>query len=271
MAIDHVRAWVGGWGIKSPAKAVELAKRAGLDGAQIITNDLSKCRRAHEYGDKSEGGRYYKHSGILRLAEAFHAAGMDVGLMTWVMPHRIWIESAAEVLVPLCTDAGADSLEPDAEEPWTQADAPMGYREVKRKSKGDLVAEAYDEAAALFYSAFQGAPTIGVNAIGYTSTTRCDGLMEGAAYGVPQLYVTKTSGLTVESIPRITKRWRKHFLEADQEMVAGLAAYRQVDARHDIPAAARACAATGCTKAFVWQLKSMRDAEVLAGVQGIRG
>jgi hypothetical protein len=45
--------------------------------------------------------------------------------MSWIMPHAAYIDRAAELLIPICDDVGASSLQWDAEEPWMLAQKPM--------------------------------------------------------------------------------------------------------------------------------------------------
>lgn len=217
IGVRHVGAWAGTGSMSSPKAvrvAVNFAKSIGLDRLDIIVNDHSAWRAPAKFTT-------YDASKITALALDAKAAGLAVHLMSWCMPHRDYLLGARDALLPLLERTGAQSIQFDAEEPWTKAQHPMPY----------------PEAAHLLRDLFPRAQTmedklnvmVGVNAIGYTPADKVGPLLAVADYVVPQCYATSTSKLDPGTVvARLVQRWRKVFeFKPTCTWVAGLAAYRQ--------------------------------------------
>ncbi len=97
------------------------------------------------------------------------------------MPHAAYIDQAAELLVPICEDVGASSLQWDAEEPWMLAHKPMDYREAAER-----IADRFSNLSC----------PMGANAIGFVSIAKFGPLADICDYVVPQAYSTTSSGVT---------------------------------------------------------------------------
>lgn len=217
IGVRRVGAWTGSSSMASPRAirdAVNFAKAVGLGRLDVIVNDHSAWRAPTRFTT-------YPTVKIVALVHDARAAGLDVHLMSWVMPHRDYLLGARDALLPLLERTGASSLQFDAEEPWTQATKPMPY--------GD--------AAELVRALFPRAQTmedelnvmVGVNAIGYAPAEKVGPLLSVADYVVPQCYSTSTSKLDPSTVvARLMRRWRKVFtFKPTCNFVVGLAAYRQ--------------------------------------------
>jgi len=162
------------------------------------------------------------------------------------MPHANYIDQAADMLVPLCDDVGAASLQWDAEEPWMLAQRPMKHRDAAER-----IAERF---AAL-------SCPMGANAIGYASVEKFGPLAEICDYVVPQAYSTTSSGVVPgDGQRRIYERYEKAFA---RDIVMGLAAFRQTDIPgHSVRSAMTACVEAaddlGCDAVVYWSLRQIR-------------
>lgn len=205
LGIEKVGAWVGFNAMKTQ-KDVDICMKSckilGLKRLDIIVNDFSGNRLPTDFST-------YEPKLVARLADAANAAGLDVHLMSWIMPHKKFIEQASSKLTILSEMCQAKSIQWDAEEPWTLAKSPMKYSDAS-KLIGDL---------------FKGT-VMGVNGIGYTPVAKFGPLAEVCDYLVPQCYSTSTSGADPATVvPSYVKRWKNQF--GKKKMVVGLAAYRQ--------------------------------------------
>lgn len=204
--IRTVGAWCGSSALRDPKGAVKFAAAHGIDRLDVIVNDHSKDRAPTRFSLRDTDR-------IRNLADVAHAAGLEVHLMSWVMPHADFIHSAADKLLPLAEATGASSIQWDAEEPWTLAKHRLGY----------------PQAAKLIDKRFRGGPPMGVTGIGYASREKLTPLAAICDYAVPQCYSTHTSGLNPKNVGRkFTERWERVYRVP---VVCGLAAYRQ----HGIP------------------------------------
>ena len=162
------------------------------------------------------------------------------------MPHAAYIDQAAELLVPICEDVGASSLQWDAEEPWMLAHKPMDYREAAER-----IADRFSNLSC----------PMGANAIGFVSIAKFGPLADICDYVVPQAYSTTSSGVTPGDGQRhIFDRYKKAF---DRRIVMGLAAFRQSGiAGHNVESAMTACVNAAndreCDTVLYWSLRQIR-------------
>lgn len=202
-SIKTVGAWCGPAALKKPRNTVNFAAKNGINRIDIVVNDHSKWRTDKPFD-------IFNRAQIVALANAAAAKGIEVHLMSWVMPFENYIESAAEILIPLCKDTGAASLMWDAEEPWNQATNAMTHR-AAAKFLGQKFANL--------------SCPMGITGIGFAPVAKLGPLAELCDYAVPQVYVTSGSGLKPEKAPgRFYERWSKNFRKP---IVMGLAAYKQ--------------------------------------------
>jgi hypothetical protein len=203
VGISTVGAWCGSRSLAEPQKYVDFARAHRINRFDIVVNDHSKWREPSDF-------TIYNAAKIIRLAKLAREAGIEVHLMSWIMPHVRYITTAAQILIPLAEATQAASIQWDAEEPWMLA----------RKSMG------YERAAALIAEEFRKLPIpLGVNGIGYASVEKLAPLAKVCNYVVPQVYCTSTNGLDPRTAPsKFYSRWHKNF---DRPIVMGLAAYRQ--------------------------------------------
>jgi hypothetical protein len=247
-ALRHRRAWCGLSSLANPARDVEFAKSIGLTGLDIIANDHSAAREPRRFDTRPT-------QQIVTLATMARDAGLDVHLMSWIMPHKRYLKEAADVLPELMAKTGARSLVWDAEEPWTLAKKRMRYSEA-----GALVGELFADCE------FE----MGATGIRYAPTAKLAPLVAVCDYMVPQCYSTRTSKAdpsTVVSRGLVT--WRKKFGDGPR-FVPGLAAYRQsgIDG-HSIRSAMQAAidnAGEHSDTAIWWGLNSLRKSPGTAAV-----
>lgn len=109
-----VGAWIQNSLIGEPDRAVDLMKRGGFNSASLVTNDFSKNRGPTEYWTRDLAR-------LANMADACHAAGIEVTLTTWVMPHDVFVDGMLEQLPEIIDATGATRLYLDAEEPWNAA------------------------------------------------------------------------------------------------------------------------------------------------------
>ncbi|MCK5495983.1 MAG: hypothetical protein KAI80_06195 [Hyphomicrobiaceae bacterium] len=247
-ALRHRRAWCGLSSLANPARDVAFAKSIELTGLDIIANDHSAAREPRRFDTRPT-------QQIVTLATMARDAGLDVHLMSWIMPHKRYIKEAADVLPELMAKTGARSLVWDAEEPWTLARERLRYSEA-----GALVGELF--AVREF--------EMGATGIRYAPAAKLAPLVAVCDYMVPQCYSTRTSKAdpsTVVSRGLVT--WRKKFGDGPR-FVPGLAAYRQsgIDG-HSIRSAMQAAidnAGEHSDTAIWWGLNSLRKSPKAAAV-----
>lgn len=251
--ITTVGAWAGSRSLARPERYVKFAVAHGINRLDIVVNDHSKWRGPHKFTLRNPDK-------IVRLAQLAREAGIEVHLMSWLMPHGVYIKGAADKLPLLAEMCDASSIQWDAEEPWMLARDHDGH------ARGaERVAEAFKHL---------GLP-MGVNGIGYASVRKMGPLAEVCDYVVPQIYSTRTNGLDPKTAPaKFHKRWTKYF---KKPIVMGLAAYRQsgisgypteTDAMQSAVDAARA---TGVDTVLYWSLYHItRSPEVAKVIAGIR-
>lgn len=259
-ALRHRRAWCGLSSLAHPARDVAFAKSIGLTGIDIIANDHSAAREPRRFDIRPT-------QQIVTLATMARDAGLDVHLMSWIMPHANYLREAADVLPELVHQAGAMSVCWDAEEPWTLAKKRMKYADA-----GALVAELFADRT------FE----LGVTGIRYASTSKLAPLIvhrnlpklahlgDACNYIVPQCYSTSTSKADPSAVvSKGVATWRKKFGDGPR-MVPGLAAYRQSGINgHSIRSAMQAAidnAEEHSDTAIWWGLNSLRKSPKTAAV-----
>lgn len=209
--VRRVGAWAGWSSMDTDAavrKSIAVAQSAGLGRLDVIVNDHSTSRRERPFDT-------YPSQRVDRICKAAHDVGIETHLLSWLMPHRKYIERATAELVELTKNTGSLSMCFDAEEPWTRAVSPM----------------AYPEAAELVEHGM-GSTRWGVTAIGYASPSRLGPLVRLASYLLPQCYSTNNPKTPPPEVvvPRLVAHWKKvfpTFSAGEQQLVVGLAAYDQ--------------------------------------------
>ena len=250
--IETVGAWCGSATLAHPERDVDFAVENGINRLDIVINDHSASRKERAF-------TVHNTSRIKALCKRAQDNDIETHLMSWIMPHRRYLEQAADTLIPLCEDVGAASLQWDAEEPWVLAEKHMGFREA-----ASLVAEEFSDLPC----------EMGVTAIGFASVSKVGPLLEVSHYGVPQAYSTTRSGVEPGSGQKMLhKRWRNKF---GRPIVMGLAAFRQSGIPgHTVDSAMKACVKAsgelGCTTLVYWSLRHIRaSASVRHAIAGIR-
>ncbi|MEM9456897.1 MAG: peptidoglycan-binding domain-containing protein [Myxococcota bacterium] len=252
--IATVGAWTGQASFPRIAKDVQFCVDHGLNRLDVVVNDFSKRRGPAPFDT-------YRPSKIVELCQVARDRGLEVHLMSWIMPHATFIEQAAEQLIPLCEQTGASSLQWDAEEPWTKA----------------MDALPYEEAADRIARAFADLPCpMGVNGIGFVPAKRFRPLAEICDYLLPQCYATAGSRARPQTVVSLcVDRWRERF-GRDKRLVIGLAAYRQEGIEGLTPQQAMNSSldnvrAYGLDTVVYWSLRQIRESpEVAAAVAAIR-
>lgn len=199
--LPTVGVWCGRSSLRNPGRDVDFALEHNINRFDIVVNDHSKWRTPKSFDT-------YDKKQIVDLSRIARVYGIEVHLMSWVMPHEQYIVEAKEQLAQLMEETGAKSLQWDAEEPWTQGRGDMTHAQAAQ-----LIGELFSDTS------------MGVNGIGYAPKTKIGPLAEVCEYVVPQAYATRTSGLHPATAPyRFHTRWSKAF---KKPVVMGLAAYRQ--------------------------------------------
>jgi hypothetical protein len=199
---------VGAWATKSalddPAATVAGLLEAGANMCSIMLNDFRAA-------DSSVPFVTHDPELVIALADACHAAGIEVSLTSWIMPYRQFLADAAAQLLPLLKATRSSLLIWDAEELWVRAPGGMSH----------------DGAAELIEDLFGSTP-MGLTAIVYANTDALSGLAQVCGTWLPQCYATTNDGsMKPESAVNVgLYTWRKKFGEPDA-WIPGLAAYAQ--------------------------------------------
>lgn len=106
---DIIGAWTGLSCLNNPAKAIKLAKNAGINHLDIMINDGTAKKQFHIYHNEQK---------ILDVVKQIQDEGISVSFTTWVLPTEEWIAGIKDVLVPLANKAGVTEICFDLEEPW---------------------------------------------------------------------------------------------------------------------------------------------------------
>jgi len=258
--ITTVGAWCGTTSLRNPERDVAFARAHGINRLDIIVNDHSRSRSKRKFSVRSQ-------TKIVRLAKIARDAGIEVHLMSWVMPHKEYIEQAAAVLLPLLAATEATSIQWDVEEPWTRAKGAMDYTEAAKLIEKQFASRSC---------------RMGANGIGYTPQDKFAPIANICDYIVPQAYSTTRNGADPSTlVHKQVTRWKKNFGNVD--MAIGLAAYRQspknalgdLSAKTRIRLAVQAAEREGADTVIYWSLRWIRKnkevaaeiSKVLAGTQ----
>lgn len=189
---------IGAWCTRPSRSDVDFAADIGLRRLDVMVNDFSIARGPTKF-------RFDKLS--KDVVEYAASRGIAVHITSWIMPHVEFAREAGDELQHLCGVTGAQGVVLDAEEPWT------------------LAHQANREAAAdAFFDAMMGC-RCGVTGIGFADRAKLGPLMARADYGVPQAYVTRTSGLSIAGIKRVLQHWEAF----GKPITPALAGYRVTD------------------------------------------
>ena len=250
IGITTVGAWAGAASMASASairRDIAFAKSIGLRRIDIIVNDHAAERLPAKFTS-------YDLDKVTALADAAGAAGLEVHLMSWLMPSTPYIDRAADILLPLVRRCRAKSIVWDCEEPWT-----LARNQLPHAAAAEIVADR-----------FVGVPC-GVTGIGYAPTEKLAPICAVAEYIVPQCYSTASSGLNPGTVvPKFAARWRKVF--PGKPLAIGLAAYRQSGIPGYTPEAALRAASAGAeadpqaTTAIYWSLGQIRQSSIATRV-----
>ncbi|MCA9656523.1 MAG: peptidoglycan-binding protein [Myxococcales bacterium] len=254
--VVNVGAWSGQSSLNNPNDDVAFCAAHGINRLYVVVNDHSTSRSARDFDT-------FTRSKIVTLSKVARDAGVEVHLMSWIMPHATYLRQAAEQLIPLVADTGARSLQWDAEEPWTQAVDPPSYEEAAQQVARELASLTVP---------------MGVTGIGYTPADKFGPLAAVCKTLVPQCYATSGGSLKPESaVSSCVDRWRsKGFGGASPAWEIGLAAYRQEGIEgHTVASAMTASLDNARAYQFdsvvYWSLRQIRgSAEVTQVIGSIR-
>jgi hypothetical protein len=202
---DHpsmrVSAWLTSSTFNDPNATVAGLRAAGITTANLMINDFSADRGSTAF-------RTFDLGKINAMARACHAAGIEVHLTSWVMPHDAFLDGALEQLPALLSSTGATMLWWDAEEPWTQATGCFDY------------AAAAEKACSVF-------GRCALSGIGGALEELTE-LAKLCCIYSPQAYATTNSQSTPGGVvPYSIGQWRSRFGEPTEGWSIGLAAYDQ--------------------------------------------
>ncbi len=230
--------WVWAWGrTLRPSQTtewLELYQELGFTDAVFVLND---------YGFK-DFGLFASAQRVADVCHRYRDAGIRPHLMSWVKPKADFIHAAADVLVPLCSAAGATSLMWDVEEYWTQ-------------EKADHAQVAHEVLA----PAFADLPC----PMGVTGITSLPGkvkpLIAVSDYGCPQAYSFPGKATDSWYYPGRTQRLAAKFWGAQgKPLVMGLAAYKQGSTpRPEMSECVESSLALGVDRVCYWGANSLRD------------
>jgi hypothetical protein len=216
--IKTVGAWCGTASLANPARDVDFAVEHRINRLDIVVNDFAKSRAPQQFTMRDT-------KKIQKLCELARKKGVEIHLMSWIMPHKAFIDRAAQLLVPVCNDVGAASLQWDAEEPWTQAKDRMQYSDA-----ADRIADRFSGLTC----------RMGITARGFAEAPKVGPLVAICDYTLPQAYSTATSG--VEPGAGQKRIYRHYEAKFGKPITMGLAAYSQEGiAKHTIESAMIAC------------------------------
>lgn len=199
---------IGTWTTKSalsnPRDTAQALAAAGANEASIMLNDFAWARSEREF-------ETHDVEKIATFAGELHAAGLDVTLTTWVMPHEGFIRGMGAQLPALVELTGARATVLDAEEPWAQATGAMSH----------------DDAAELVGEVLEGQVLI-LSGISYANTSALIGLSRVCPIWSPQAYATTKDGSMdpAKAVSGSLSRWRSKFGEP-YSWIMGLACYSQ--------------------------------------------
>jgi len=211
--------------------------------ASIMVNDFAGERRRTQFDT-------FDRDRIVALADELRAAGIDVTLTTWVMPHAGFIAGLGDTMRELSYGTGATRIILDAEEPWMQAVAPLGY--------ADAAGRIRDALAGI---------DLGLTAIVYCDVEKTAPLAKICGTWMPQAYVTLAGGSPTALVRTAYTRWTTKFGSPSDGFVMGLAAYNQPRPASELmQPCLYACADVGIDAVCYWAHGSILDRDDVAAV-----
>jgi len=238
--------WAGKAQLRDPERWVDIIQQAGCERVDLVVNDLSRWR-VRQNGKVTNGWyktskhwQTYDESKLEAFAKAAVNAGLEVHTLFWAVPTPKGLTSAACWLHTFAETVGVSGHVLDAEEPITQS------------SYVDYGGNP-DEAAEHLFAMIR--EPLGVTHIGYAPVHTVQPFVSRAAYAIPQTYLTKTSGLTEDSVPRLLARSERKL--GAREMVGSFAMYRQPEP-DNIKATLCALKACGVKTAIGWHASSLK-------------
>jgi hypothetical protein len=199
----RVHAWVTSSCFEDPEKTVGELLAAGCSVASLMCNDFLKARGPTAFIT-------FSVDKINRMAAACWAAGIEVHLTSWIMPHDLFMDGMLEQMPELMASTKATLLMLDAEGPWADATGVFNY------------ADAAAKAARIF-------TRLGLSGIGSAPSELCE-LAKVCRVRSPQGYADDddTEGSTTDNVvPYSLREWRKRYGEAPDGWIIGLAGYDQ--------------------------------------------
>ncbi len=261
--IRHCSAWCG-WSSMATDAAIKrdiaLARSLGLTRLDVIVNDHSAARRDRPFDT-------YTRTRIYALCKAAREAGLEVVLLSWLMPFKDYIVRAGGELNVIAATTAARSVCFDVEEPYTKAVGPMPYEAAAQLVEDQMLELPW-----------------GVTAIGYANAAKLEPLVRRASFVIPQCYATRdTPTLPPERVAStLVTHWKKIFPSIVRPSTGtkttihvGLAAYHQEGIKgHTIDQARRAAfldaERTRAVDVVWWSLAAIRgDKRVQAAVKGL--
>jgi hypothetical protein len=213
---------------------LELYQELGFTDAVFVLND---------YGFDSFG-TFASPQRVADVCRRYRDAGIRPHLMSWVKPSADFINAAADVLVPLCGDAGAVSLMWDVEEYWTKPSA--NHAQVAH----EVLAPAFADLPCPM-------GTTGITAL----PGKVKPMVEVSDYGVPQAYSFPNKASSSWYYPGRTQRLANQFWSPfGKPLVMGLASYKQ--GPKPVPAMSEcveSSLAVGVDRVCYWGSASLRD------------
>lgn len=239
----EVAAWSGWTAIADPATAIARAKAKGIDRLSLFVNQ------------RPDGAAFstYDPAAVIAACAAIRAAGLRVGLVSWMTARPDWIEGAA-TLGRLATAAGVDELELDLEEEWTAI----------RGQSDSAIATATDRVFDLLRATYQ--RRIGVTAIVYHDPRVLSRAFGRADFMVPQAYATALNAATLPT-GALEREAAARYRPYSREIVMGVAGWNQPGA-YGIARAAdvmrvslAAISELGIRRVRIWRLELLDDYE----------
>ncbi len=238
--------WAGKAQLRDPQRWADRIAESGCKRVDIIVNDLSRWR-VRKSGKVSNGWRRvsrhfetYDTDKLEAFAKACHDVDLSVNTLFWAVPTRKGFINAACWLHTFADVVGVDSHVLDAEEPITRSSY-VDY--------GDDPERAAEHLASMLTR------PLGVTHIGYAPVETVRPFVRRAQYAIPQTYLTKTSGLTPDSIPRLIERAKTKL--GAKAIVGAYAMYRQ-PRPSNIAATIEALQACGVERAVGWHAAGLR-------------
>jgi len=208
--------WAGKAQLRNPQKWIDLILESGCERVDLVVNDMSRYR-VRQNGVVTNGWRRtskhfdtYDVDKLEKFGKAATDAGLELHTLFWAVPTRKGFISAACWLHTFAETVGVRGHVLDAEEPITQSSY-VDYG-------GDV-----DRAAEHLTSMIR--EPLGVTHIGYAPVVTVAPFVSRARYAIPQTYLTSTSGLTDDSIPRLIHRSQNKL--GAQDICGAFAMYRQ--------------------------------------------